>query len=296
MSRPAMQYVKAWSTLPVSVRGAVWAMAGAASFTTMGALVKALSNDVPAPSIIFFRNAFSLLVLALWIVATHRTARFRTKRILRHFFRAVAGVASFACLIVAYKTLDFALAAALAYTTPFWVIVLSIVFIGERPGLRRSLATLLGFFGVLVIIRPLPVWELGVWAALASAALGGTAVSFSRHLIRLEPTETLLFYFFLFGGLITAGPAIISGFIPDPHEILLLMLISISGMAGLGFASNAFGIADATIVAPFDFIRLPLASVIGLAAFSEVPDAWLLIGSSIMIVALYLIVVPRPRS
>ena len=74
------------------------------------------------------------------------------------------------------------------------------------------------------------------------------------------------------------------------------MLISISGMAGLGFASNAFGIADATIVAPFDFIRLPLASVIGLAAFSEVPDAWLLIGSSIMIVALYLIVVPRPRS
>lgn len=284
------RYLEIWRAAPANLRGAIWAIAGATSFTAMGALIRVLSSDISVQTIVFFRNAFSLPVLALWIVAVGRTASFKTTRVWMHLLRALFGVASLACLIVAFRHLDFALATALAYTTPLWVIVLSITFIGERPGWQRLLATGLGFVGVLVIVRPLPVWEIGVWAALASAAFGATALSFLRYLSRLETTETLLFYFFLFGIIISAGPALFWGMLPTLQELALLMAISAFGMAGLGFAANAFGVADATFVAPFDFIRLPLASLIGILAFSEFPDMWLVLGSSTMIMALFVIV------
>jgi drug/metabolite transporter (DMT)-like permease len=295
MSTGVQRYLTAWSALPANVRGPIWATAGAVSFTAMGAIVRVLSGHVSVETIILFRNALSLPVLALWMVAAGRTANFKTTLVWMHLLRAVSGVASLACLIVAYQHLNFALATALAYTTPIWVIVLSMIFIGERPGWQRLLATVLGFVGVLVIVRPLPVWEIGVWSALASAVFGATALSFLRHLIRLEPTETLLFYFFLFGIIISAGPAMIWGVFPTVGDLALLAAVSLFGMAGLGFAANAFGVADATVVAPFDFLRLPLASAIGIIVFAEVPDMCLLLGSSIMVIALYAIIALGPR-
>ena len=295
MTTVVPRYLTAWKALPANVRGGVWATAGAVSFTLMGMTVRVLSRDVSVETIIFFRNAFSLPVLVLWMVATGRAANVRTSLIWMHLLRALCGVASLACLIVAYQHLDFASATALAYTTPLWVILLSMIFIGERPGWRRLLATVVGFFGVLIIIRPLPVWEIGVWAALASAAFGATALSFLRHLIRREATDTLLFYFFVFGILISIGPTMIWGAFPTGKELALLAVVSTFGMAGLGFACNAFGVADATVVAPFDFMRLPLASVIGIIVFAELPDMWLLLGSVIMIAALYAIISLGPR-
>jgi drug/metabolite transporter (DMT)-like permease len=280
-----------FAALSPNVQGALLALAGAVAFSAMGALVRVLSLEMPTATILFFRSAFSLPVLLLWMLATGRAARLRTQWVGWHFARAVAGVGSLACLIVAYRHLDFALATALAFTTPLWVIVLSILFIGERPGWRRSAATVLGFVGVLIIIRPLPELGVGVWAALASAALGAMALSFLRHLSRLEPAETLLLYFFLFSMIISAGPALHAGQLPDLRQALLLVAIATVGMAGLACAANAFSRADATVVAPFDFMRLPIAGVIGLLVFGEVPDAWLLAGAAVMIGALYMIIV-----
>ena len=280
-----------FARLSPNVQGALFALAGAVAFSAMGALVRVLSLEMPTATILFFRSAFSLPVLLLWMLATGRTTRIRTERVGWHFARAMAGVGSLACLIVAYRHLDFALATALAFTTPLWVIVLSILFIGERPGWRRSAATALGFIGVLIIMRPLPELGIGVWAALMSAALGAMALSFLRHLSRLEPAETLLLYFFLFSMIISAAPALYAGHLPDLRQLLLLLAISTVGMAGLACAANAFSRADATIVAPFDFTRLPIAAVIGLLVFGEVPDRWLLAGAAVMVAALYMIIV-----
>jgi len=279
-----------FAKLSINVQGALFALAGAVAFSAMGALVRVLSLEMPTATILFFRSAFSLPILLLWMLAAGRTTRIRTERVRWHFARAIAGVGSLACLIVAYRHLDFALATALAFTTPLWVIILSILFIGERPGWRRSAATALGFIGVLIIIRPLPELGIGVWAALMSAALGATALSFLRHLSRLEPAETLLLYFFLFSMIITAAPALHAGHLPDLRQLLLLLAISTVGMAGLACAANAFSRADATVVAPFDFMRLPIAGIIGLLVFGEVPDPWLLLGAAVMIAALYMII------
>lgn len=291
MSPARQRLVQEFSVLSPNVQGAVFALAGAVAFSAMGALVRVQSFEMPTATILFFRSAFSLPVLLLWMIAAGRTTRMRSPRLKWHFARSVVGIGSLACLVVAYRHLDFALATALAFTAPLWVIILSVIFIGERPGWRRSAATALGFVGVLIIVRPLPVLGIGVWAALASAALGAMALSFLRHLSRLEPPETLLLYFFLFSTLISFGPALYAGHLPDGRQLVLLLATSTAGMAGLVCAANAYSRADATVVAPFDFMRLPFAGAIGLIAFGEVPDPWLLAGAAVMIAALYMIVV-----
>lgn len=277
--------------LPTNVKGALFAICGAFAFSAMGALIRVLAFELPTITILFFRVAFSLPILLGWMLLSGRLARVQTSLLGWHFARAAAGLASLACLIQAYRSLDFALATALAFTTPLWVIILSVIFIGERPGWRRSAATALGFVGVLVIVRPLPLWEIGVWAALASAVFGAAALAFLRHLTRLESTETLLLYFFLFGFLISVGPTLYIGYRPDLMQLALLLAAALTGLVGLSCASNAYAVADATVVAPFDFARLPLAALIGLVIFAEVPDPWLIVGVAVMIVALYIIVV-----
>ncbi len=274
------------STSP-AVQGALWAITAAIAFTIMGSLIRVVSQEMSVATIVFFRSALGLPLLALWLVTTGRLECFRTTHTRAHFARAACGASSLACLVVAFRNLDFALATALAYTTPLFVIVVSVLFLGERPGWKRSLATGMGFIGVLVIVRPLPLLEIGVWAALASALLGAVAVSFVRHLIAFESTETLLFYFYLFVALLSFGPMVYDGHVPTTQQFFYLAGISAAGMMGLACAAQAFRLADTTIVAPFDFLRLPLASVIGFVFFAETPDGWLLAGSSIMIISLY---------
>lgn len=291
MTRRRKGLAEEFTSLSLNIQASLFALTGAVAFSTMGALVRVLSLEMPTATILFFRSSFSLPVLLLWMFAAGRATRIRSERVGWHFARAVVGAGSLACLIVAYRHLDFALATALAFTTPLWVIVLSILFIGERPGWRRSAATVLGFFGVLIIVRPLPELGIGVWAALTSAALGAAALSLVRRLSRLEPSETLLFYFFLFSMIISAAPALYAGHVPNVRQLCLLLAISTAGMAGLACVASAFSRADATVVAPFDFMRLPLAGVIGLLAFGEVPDLWLLVGAAVMAAALYMIIV-----
>ena len=274
------------TSLSPIVQGALWMSAGVIALTTMAALIRAVSADLPVATVLFFRSCFSLLLVVAWIVATGRVRHLRSRHRMAHLARAVCGALSFAFLILAFRRLDFALATALAFTTPFWVIVLSVLFLGERPGLRRAAATGVGFLGVLVIMRPLPLFDLGVCAALASAAFGACALSYVRWLSSLEPTETLLFYFFLFGAVLSALPAAAEGRMPDLGEFGLLAAISVAGTAGLGCAAQAYRLADATIIAPLDFLRLPIAGIIGFIVFEEVPQVWLLAGAALMIVAL----------
>jgi drug/metabolite transporter (DMT)-like permease len=265
------------------------------ALTTMAALIRAVSSELPLATILLFRSSLSLLMVVVWIVGMGRMRSFQSRHRASHLIRAICGVLSFAFLVLAYRRLDFALATALAYTTPFWVIILSVLFLGERPGIRRLAATGFGFLGVLLVLRPLPLFDLGVCAALASAAFGAVALSYVRWLSLLEPTESLLFYFFLFGAMLSVVPAAAEGVMPDLSHFAVLAAMSAAGTIGLGCAAQAYRLADATIVAPLDFLRLPFAAGIGFIVFGEVPQVWLFAGVAVMVVSLYYIVATGRR-
>ena len=278
------------------LKGVVWMAGGAVALTIMAALIRLVSIGLPVSTMLFFRSTISLLIVLAWTFTRRRALEIRSRHRLTHFVRAVCGALSFVFLVFAYRRLDFALATALAYTTPFWVIILSVTFLGERPGLRRSVATLVGFIGVLIILKPLPLLDLGVMAALASAAFGACALSYVRWLSSRETTESMLFHFFMFGALLSAPAAIYAGELPSGDQLAMLGAISVAGTIGLGCAAHAYRLADATIIAPVDFLRLPVAGAIGIAFFGEIPQIWLVIGTVLMIAALYCIVTARRAS
>jgi drug/metabolite transporter (DMT)-like permease len=273
-----------------AIQGAIWMLFGAAMLTVMAALIRSISSELPLATIVFFRSLFSMTMVLAWLSMTSRLTRLQTRHWRLHLLRATCGAISVVCLIVAYRHIDFALATALAFTTPFWVIILSVLFLGERPGWRRWLGTAVGFVGVLIIVRPLPVADIGVWAALAAAAFGACALSCVRRLSSLDSNETIVFYFFFFAAALSAVPAALAATVPTPAQVGLLAAIGASGVVGLAAAAQAYRLADATVVSPIDFLRLPLAALIGFLFFSEIPQWWLLMGASVMIPALWLVV------
>lgn len=272
------------------LKGTLWMVGGALALTVMGALIRLVSNQLPVATTLCFRNGISLVVVLGWVAARGRLHALRSQRRRWHFARALCGALSFGFLVLAYRRLDFALATALAYTTPLWMIVLSVFFLGERPGVRRSVATVFGFVGVLVILRPLPILDIGVLSAMASAVFGACALSYVRWLSGHEPTESLLFHFFAFGALLSAPFAVGTGVLPEAGQLAVLCAISLAGTIGLGCAAQAYRLADATIIAPVDFLRLPVAGAIGIVFFAEVPQVSLIVGTAIMAAALYAIV------
>ncbi|MFC7610375.1 DMT family transporter [Teichococcus aestuarii] len=130
-------------------RGALMMLGATALFTVMGALVKALGDRIPFPELMFFRNALALPVVLL--IGLRRHVTLRTRRFPGHVARALTGTAAMSCSFFSLTVLPLAEQTALTYSTPLFVTILSIPFLGERPGIHRWGAVIAGFVGILII-------------------------------------------------------------------------------------------------------------------------------------------------
>lgn len=284
------------SRLSPEVSGALWIVTSTICFVAMGVMLRTLARELPLASVVFFRGVVGLALVAAWILVRGRPGSFVTRRARFHFARACCGVISLFAMMEAYRRLDFALASTLAYTTPLWVVATSIAMLGESPGRARLLATAAGFVGVVVMVRPLPASDAGVLFALASGLFGAFSLSFVRSLTGRERIETVVFYFFLFSTVLSAPMALAAGFVPQGAALLGIAAVGLTGALGMACAAQAYQRAEATIVAPFDFLRLPIVVLVGLIWFGETPDPWLIGGGAIIVCALYAVVVTTPAS
>ncbi len=260
-------------------------LAGGAAFTVMGALIKHLSQTLPITVIVFFRMLTALLMLLPWVLR-QGGSNLLTPQPGLHLLRAVTGFLALICLVYALSRLIFADAIALSFTTPLWMIITAAVLLRETAGSRRALATAFGFGGVLVIVRPHMNPDPAMLAALASAFLGSLSLAFVRKLSRIDSALTITFYFSFFGTLFSAVPVILAWTTPTPLEFLLLLGTGVCAVVGLICAARAYSLAEATVVAPVDFTRLPMAAVIGYLVFNELPDAWTLSGTAIIMLSI----------
>ena len=275
------------SWLPVSavVLGILWMLAGGVAFTITGALIKHLSQTLPITVIVFFRMLVALILLLPWILHD-RLNPFATSRPGLHLVRSITGFLSLTCLAYSLSRLDLADATAISFTTPLWMIVTAAVLLGEASDFRRWLATAIAFGGIVIIVRPSMDPEPAMLAALASAILGSLSLACVKKLSRFDSALTITFHFSFIGALISIVPAIFTWVQPTPIESLLLVATGIFAVAGLMCAARAYNLADATVVAPVDFTRLPFAVAIGYAVFGELPDVWTLLGAAIIMTSI----------
>jgi drug/metabolite transporter (DMT)-like permease len=282
--RPECSLGARWRFLSGNAQGMAWMLLAAAFTVGMSAVIKHVVRDLPAPEVLFFRMALALLVLVPWFV--RRGPRVVvTSRLRDHFVRGLAGVFSMACYVYALAGLALADFIALSFTRPLWMVLTSFFFLHEVVGLRRAGGIAAGFAGVLLIVRP----QFDIQPAMILALLGGALSSVTlvqvKQLASTEPSARIVFYSSVFGALFSGIPAAFAWVTPTMPQLAWLTCSAV--MAGIGqfCSAQAASAGDATVIAPMDFTQLPMAAVLGVLAFGEVPDLWVAIGTLIILAA-----------
>ncbi len=276
------------AALSANIRGMLWMLLTAFLLTVTAALMKAAGKSLPLLEIIFIRMVIGALS-ALPLMLRGGFAGLSTQRLGGPFVRALLGIAAFVLYTYAITNMLLANAMALAFTTPLWMIIVARVLHGEKAGWPRTIATFVGFVGVVVIARPDVEISTPALAALASAFLLSLAMLYVRRLSSTETPEKLAFYVQLFGALFTAPVILMNWQAPSPSDWTILVAAGLIGTLGLFGQARAYGTGSPTVVTPVDFTRLPMAVVIGIFFFSEMPDVTAFTGMAIIIGALLFI-------
>ncbi len=257
-------------------------------FTVEMTFVRLLVPDFSIYLIVFLRLATQAILLAP--LAFHDWNKISgTSRFKLHFLRATLSVLGMALFYFAFANLPMATATTLTFTVPAFVSILAAVFLSERVGLNRLLAILLGFIGVLVIMRPgFTIFEPAMIVALLGAFFAACLFVITRSLSLSESRFTIMFYSAWLGLAVVSIPAYMNLVTINLVDALKLGIVGLFGTIGQFLMVGALQIAEASAIAPVDYVRLLLALMVGFFIFGEVPDLWTWTGSAIIISAVLL--------
>ncbi len=268
--------------LPPNLRGALWLLVSSVIFTFVGVIAKQLGTRLDSFQVGFFR-ALAAALIALPFLMRAGTQSFKSKRPWLQLLRAVAGAISIAVNFYAYIHLPLADVTSLSFSRNLFVIPLAMFFLGEIVGWRRAAATIVGFIGVLIMLRPTVSIEPAAIGAVGGAFCLAIAAISVKVLARTDSLATLLFYSGVCGAILLAVPAALAWQAPTPQEWLLLILMGLFAVTAQGCFIRAFAVGEATALAPMDYIRLLFAGLAGYVFFSDVPDIWTFAGSAVII-------------
>jgi len=269
--------------LPPNVQGALWLVSGGFIFTSTSAMIRLLSAQVESVQTAFFRAALSVILL-LPMIAAGRVKPWHSKRIVGHFWRTAMGTGSMVLGFYAVSMLPLADATAIAFSQPLFSVVVAALVLGEKVRWRRWSATVIGFAGVLVMVRPGEgSLQLGALVALANAAAVSLSILLVRRLSDSETPLMILTQFAIFSTILLTVPAILVWRWPDFWGWVLAIGIALSATVGQYFWVQAFKSGEMSAVAPFEYMRLPFAVFVGWLIWGEMPVIWTYLGASIVI-------------
>ena len=256
-------------------------------FAVMHAMIRhASSTGAMHPfEIAFFRNLFGVLMLVPMLLRPG-TATLRTKRLPLLGLRAILNSGAMLSYFLALSLSPLALVTSLGFSAPLFATVFAAVLLREAVHLRRILALLAGFAGMLMIVRPgvVPL-DAGAISAIVSAVFWGCCLIIIKALSRTESSFTITFYMVAMMTPITLVAAIPFWTWPDAELLLYLMILGFAGTAGQWLMAQAMREADASAVLPLDFLKIVWAVLIGLFFFAEVPHFMTVIGGTVVFAA-----------
>ena len=283
---PRMRAVRWAEGLAPNVRGALWMLVSALTYTAMTTLIKFLGDDYPASLQTFYRQAASMIVLAPMMLKDWR-GTFTTSRPGIMLFRSAAGVVAMILGFYSVQKLPLAEANALSFTRTLWLVPLAAFVLREKLGLLRIGASLVGFGGVLVMLQPEAAAHSGFTmpqlAALASAFLFALTITGMKVMTRDHKTITLLAWAAVLGLVFALPPALLVWRWPSPVDLALLAAMGVLGVVTQACYIKGMQIGDAGAMAPIDYTRLVFAVLFGLAFFHDIPTFVTMIGAAIVV-------------
>jgi len=264
------------------VKGVLWMLAACVFFTAMGAMVRHTTETLHAFEVVFFRSFFGFLVMLPWLLRVGFGV-LRTNKLNFYLLRCSMNVFAMCAFFWGVGQIALATAFSLSFTAPLFVTLLAILVLGEKIRLRRMLALAAGFSGILIILRPgLEAVSVGALAILFSSTTWAIQQIIIKVLARTEPPAVIVAYMGLLNTPIALIPAAFFWTWPTGVEYLWLIGIGALGTLGHLAITRAYAYAEATQIQPFDFTRLPLATLVGYFVFGEVPDLWTWVGAVVI--------------
>ena len=250
----------------------------------MDALIKYQAARYPVVEVTFFRSLFALIPLA-WLIRRRGGWRaLKTRQPKLQAVRAVVGFVSLISFFEAFALMPLADVVAIGFAAPLFVTALSVPLLGEHVGWRRWSAVLVGFVGVLIMVRP----GSGLIGIAAGVALLGT-LTYSISIItirRLSATDgnaPTVASFTVFAVLATGAVLPFYWVTPASADWTMLVAMGLLGGAGQIAFTQAFSLAPPVIVAPFDYANMLLATLLGYLIWGDVPTPAVLAGAVLVI-------------
>ena len=252
-------------------------------FSIMDALIKWLSATYPVPQLVVFNALFALIPVALMTMSRGGLPQLRTRRLGLHLLRGTLGTLGGLLAFYAFSRLPLADAYAIIFATPLLITALSVPILGEAVGWRRWCAVLVGFAGVLVMLRPgiAPVGP-GSLAALGAACASACAILLVRKLSVTETTASIAFYSNLTAATLIAATFSPTFTLPSFHDLMLMAVSGLLGGSALLILIAAYRRTPAALVAPFQYTQMLWAIVLGALFWGDLPETAMLLGASIV--------------
>lgn len=256
----------------------------ASIFLTSSDLVsKLLTRELPPLQVTWLRYCTYTAIMLAIVWRQGGLARLRTQRPALQFLRGIGVLGSSVFFISALKFIPLADATATSFVAPLFVTALSIPILGEAIGWRRWVATLIGFVGVLIVVRPGGAgFQLASLLAVGSALAWAFAMIMTRMMSSTESPLTTLTYSALIGVCITTLAVPFLWEAVTPTILLMGVFVGAASTVGHWLIVLAYRHADASLLAPFSYGQLLWATLFGLLVFSVLPDIWTLIGAVVI--------------
>ena len=254
-----------------------------AMMALLGAAVRELiDRDYPLAEVLLFRYVAASLFFLFVLSVTSGIRGLSTSRPMDHAIRSISGVISLGLFYFAVSRIPIADATAISYAAPIFITLLSIFLLGETIGLRRWIAVVVGFFGVLLIAQPVGgEFDLGRIAAAVSAVTGALVAIWLRKLSSTEKPASIGTYYNLLGSLICIVLVFYSGWItPRPGDWMLLAGFAAGCALQQWLLTVSFRYAEASLLAPFEYLAMIFAAIVGYLFWSEIPVLTTWIGAA----------------
>ena len=265
--------------------GVLYGIASVACFAMMDASVKWL-DMFPVGQVLFSRFFFGLIPILMLVPRGEFKTFYKTSRPKLHAFRAITGTLAIIALFIALREIPLADVVSLTFGGPIFVTLGSIFFLSEKVGIRRWLAVLIGFFGMLLIVKP-AYEELNIYyifPIIFCIFFACVALSI-RRLSSTEPNYRIALYFSLLSMIVGLLTLPFGWVMPNKFELFLLIFTGLVGSVANILLTVSLRYAEASLVTPTKYLNLVFAFLLGYFIWSEIPKLLTLVGAGLIIIS-----------
>lgn len=271
--------------LPTQTRAALLMLGSTGFFALMVIAIRLASETLHTFEVAFFRCFFGLIA-ALPLLLRHGPGLLRTQQLPRYAVRCILGTLAMFCGFWAIGNLPLAQAVSLSYSTPLFVTIFAVFWLGEVVRARRWTAVVLGFIGVMVIVRPgTEGFSAGTLVAVSAAVISSVVAIQIKQLSHTEPADRIVILTTLFWIPLSLLPALAVWEWPQGITWLWVASAGVLGTAGHMLWTRALKIGDVSALQPISFMQLPIVAVLAFLLFGEGIDGWTIVGAAIIFLA-----------